>query len=35
MTFTKESVRHSAKAGDITLNYYEAGESADGADCRW
>lgn len=31
MTFTKESVRHSAKAGDITLNYYEAGEGADGA----
>jgi 4,5:9,10-diseco-3-hydroxy-5,9,17-trioxoandrosta-1(10),2-diene-4-oate hydrolase len=26
VTFTKESVRHSAKAGDITLNYYEAGE---------
>jgi 4,5:9,10-diseco-3-hydroxy-5,9,17-trioxoandrosta-1(10),2-diene-4-oate hydrolase len=24
--FTKESVQHSAKAGDITLNYYEAGE---------
>ncbi len=31
MTFTKESVQHSAKAGEITLNYYEAGESADGA----
>ena len=31
MTFTKESVRHSAKAGDLTLNYYEAGEGADGA----
>ncbi|GAA1772073.1 alpha/beta fold hydrolase [Nocardioides hankookensis] len=25
MTITKESVQHSAKAGDITLNYYEAG----------
>ncbi len=29
MTFTKESVQHSAKAGDLTLNYYEAGESTD------
>ena len=27
MSFDKESVRRSAKAGDITLNYYEAGES--------
>jgi len=25
MTLTKESVKHSAKAGDLTLNYYEAG----------
>ena len=25
MTLTKESVQHSAKAGDLTLNYYEAG----------
>src|SRR3954470_5910023 len=24
--FDKESVQHSAKAGDLTLNYYEAGE---------
>jgi 4,5:9,10-diseco-3-hydroxy-5,9,17-trioxoandrosta-1(10),2-diene-4-oate hydrolase len=31
VTFTKESVQHSAKAGEITLNYYEAGESAEGA----
>jgi 4,5:9,10-diseco-3-hydroxy-5,9,17-trioxoandrosta-1(10),2-diene-4-oate hydrolase len=31
VTYTKESVQHSAKAGDLTLNYYEAGESADGA----
>ena len=32
MTYTKESVQHSAKvkaeAGDITLNYYEAGEGS-------
>ena len=28
MGFEKESVRHSAKAGDITLNYYEAGEGS-------
>ena len=27
--FSKESVRRSSKAGDITLNYYEAGESTD------
>jgi 4,5:9,10-diseco-3-hydroxy-5,9,17-trioxoandrosta-1(10),2-diene-4-oate hydrolase len=27
MSLTKESVRHSAKAGDLTLNYYEAGAS--------
>jgi len=27
MSFDKEAVRRSAKAGDITLNYYEAGES--------
>jgi 4,5:9,10-diseco-3-hydroxy-5,9,17-trioxoandrosta-1(10),2-diene-4-oate hydrolase len=27
MSFDKEAVRKSAKAGDITLNYYEAGES--------
>jgi len=26
MTLTKESVQHSAKAGDLTLNYYEAGQ---------
>jgi len=26
MSFDKESVRRSSKAGDITLNYYEAGE---------
>ncbi len=25
MTLTKKSVQHSAKAGDLTLNYYEAG----------
>ena len=36
MTYTKESVQRSGKAGDITLNYYEAGpeseqSSADGA----
>ena len=30
MTFTKESVQHSAKAGDLTLNYYEAGEGSEG-----
>ncbi|WP_036507774.1 4,5:9,10-diseco-3-hydroxy-5,9,17-trioxoandrosta-1(10),2-diene-4-oate hydrolase [Nocardioides sp. URHA0020] len=30
MTLTKESVRHSAKAGDLTLNYYEAGEGGEG-----
>jgi 4,5:9,10-diseco-3-hydroxy-5,9,17-trioxoandrosta-1(10),2-diene-4-oate hydrolase len=29
MAFEKESVQHSAKAGDITLNYYEAGEASD------
>jgi 4,5:9,10-diseco-3-hydroxy-5,9,17-trioxoandrosta-1(10),2-diene-4-oate hydrolase len=28
MSFAKEDVRKSAKAGDITLNYYEAGESS-------
>ena len=28
MAFDKESVQRSAKAGDITLNYYEAGPSA-------
>lgn len=28
MTYTKESVQHSAKAGDITLTYYEAGPDA-------
>ncbi|KAA1416427.1 alpha/beta fold hydrolase [Nocardioides humilatus] len=27
MPFAKEDVRRSAKAGDITLNYYEAGEA--------
>src|SRR5690242_13127113 len=27
MSFAKEDTRKSAKAGDITLNYYEAGES--------
>jgi len=27
MDFSKEAVRRSGKAGDITLNYYEAGES--------
>ena len=26
MSLTKESVQHSAKAGDLTLNYYEAGQ---------
>jgi 4,5:9,10-diseco-3-hydroxy-5,9,17-trioxoandrosta-1(10),2-diene-4-oate hydrolase len=29
MTMTKESVQHSAKAGDLTLSYYEAGTSTD------
>ena len=29
MSLDKESVRRSAKAGDITLNYYEAGEPTD------
>jgi len=29
MTFDKEAVRRSSKAGDITLNYYEAGEASD------
>ena len=29
MSFAKEDVRKSAKAGDITLNYYEAGEGSD------
>jgi 4,5:9,10-diseco-3-hydroxy-5,9,17-trioxoandrosta-1(10),2-diene-4-oate hydrolase len=29
VTITKESVQHSAKAGSITLNYYEAGETTD------
>ena len=29
MTYTKESVQHSAKAGDLTLNYYEAGETTE------
>jgi 4,5:9,10-diseco-3-hydroxy-5,9,17-trioxoandrosta-1(10),2-diene-4-oate hydrolase len=29
MDFSKEAVRRSAKAGDITLNYYEAGESTE------
>jgi 4,5:9,10-diseco-3-hydroxy-5,9,17-trioxoandrosta-1(10),2-diene-4-oate hydrolase len=29
MPFDKESVQKSAKAGDITLNYYEAGEPTD------
>jgi len=29
MSFSKEDVRRSAKAGDITLNYYEAGEATD------
>ena len=29
MDFSKESVRRSAKAGDITLNYYEAGETTE------
>jgi 4,5:9,10-diseco-3-hydroxy-5,9,17-trioxoandrosta-1(10),2-diene-4-oate hydrolase len=29
MTMTKESVQHSAKAGDLTLNYYEAGTPTD------
>jgi 4,5:9,10-diseco-3-hydroxy-5,9,17-trioxoandrosta-1(10),2-diene-4-oate hydrolase len=27
--FDQESIRRSAKAGDLTLNYYEAGESTD------
>ncbi len=36
MTLTKESVQHSAKAGDLTLNYYEAGEPTESAaGCRW
>ena len=35
MTFAKESVQRSAKAGDITLNYYEAGERPPTARCRW
>jgi 4,5:9,10-diseco-3-hydroxy-5,9,17-trioxoandrosta-1(10),2-diene-4-oate hydrolase len=26
--FDRESTRKSAKAGDLTLNYYEAGESS-------
>ena len=29
MPFTKESTARSAKAGDITLSYHEAGESTD------
>jgi 4,5:9,10-diseco-3-hydroxy-5,9,17-trioxoandrosta-1(10),2-diene-4-oate hydrolase len=29
MTFDKEEVRRSSKAGDITLNYYEAGDASD------
>jgi 4,5:9,10-diseco-3-hydroxy-5,9,17-trioxoandrosta-1(10),2-diene-4-oate hydrolase len=29
MSFDKESVQRSAKAGDITLNYYEAGQPTD------
>ena len=29
MTLDKESVRRSAKAGDLTLNYYEAGKPTD------
>lgn len=29
MSFDQESTRRSAKAGDLTLNYYEAGESTD------
>ncbi len=36
MTLTKESVQHSAKAGDLTLNYYEAGSRpTSAAGCRW
>jgi 4,5:9,10-diseco-3-hydroxy-5,9,17-trioxoandrosta-1(10),2-diene-4-oate hydrolase len=31
VAYSKDSVQHTAKAGDITLNYYEAGESSDGA----
>jgi 4,5:9,10-diseco-3-hydroxy-5,9,17-trioxoandrosta-1(10),2-diene-4-oate hydrolase len=31
VAYSKDSVQHTAKAGDITLNYYEAGESPDGA----